>query len=141
MVVGGESGMFLERIEKMCVCWCVCVVCVCVCKQDTPSGRKEENFRLRLQGKAPMWPKLPKKACTAAQLCSKQEGKGSRSGQQTRGASPKSQYVIAGFSVGKAARTPKASKATYQIQILTREQGHARIPKSQPASQSDSLTA
>lgn len=83
-----------------------------------------------------MWPKLPEKACTAAQLCSKQEG--SRSGQQTRGASPKANtYVIAGFSVGKAARTPKASKATYQIQILTREQGHARIS----TGQSNSLTA
>lgn len=85
MVVGGESGMFWERIEKMCVCWCVYV---CVCVQAGYSKWKEgRKFRLRLQGKAPMWPKLPEKACTAAQLCSKQEG--SRSGQQTRGASPK----------------------------------------------------
>lgn len=140
MVVGGESGMFLERIEKMCVCWCVCVVCVCV-QAGYSKWKEGRKFSSEAAGKSSDVAQAPKKACTAAQLCSKQEGKGSRSGQQTRGASPKSQYVIAGFSVGKAARTPKASKATYQIQILTREQGHARIPKSQPASQPASLTA
>lgn len=54
MVVGGRrwdvlGGENIERCAHVGVCECVSL--------DTLSGR-EEIFELRLQGKAPMWPKL-----------------------------------------------------------------------------------
>lgn len=103
-------------------------MCVCVCvTQDTPSGRKKISSEAApLQGKAPMWPKLPEPAGgTELQQDSRSDPRASSS------ASPNAQhlprYVIAGFSVEAAHQTQQP--ATYQNQILTRTKGKLTSPR------------
>jgi hypothetical protein len=85
---------------------------------------KEENFNRRLQGKALMWPKLPR-ACGRST--------GAQQGQ------PEGEYVIAGFSVGRRGKAHTRPARHLPNPDLDQEEarGQACIPKAQ----SDKLTA
>lgn len=90
MVVGGWRVGCCGREEKRCARVCV-LVCVHVCVRRILQVEGRRKFRLRLQGKAPTWPKLPEPAggTVPRYLMWVLQQQDSRSGQRARGASPR----------------------------------------------------
>lgn len=123
VLVGGGSGMFWEKKRKdvQCVgaCWCVCA--------GHSKWKDEENFIWRLQGKVPMWPKLPQglQGGTALQAAA---GSGSRSDSRRGAPVRRGQYVIAGFSVGSHAPGPSSHLPNPDPDQEARARSHLQGP-------------